>query len=255
MITFTKSHRRAHWPLCLLGILAVSLLNAQNGAEEQPIIKADFTVYSLERLSGLNYLQGDRVTGTAINFFSSSRSPVYEYEGVNPIVFFTEEADPTAVDTGGIRRRAVAQVNLPMPGGRYLFIFFRDTRTDGEEYLVYPLPDSTRDLPFGTIRFFNATPFTLEGLVGGDRVQFTPGPSQHFRVSGGKLSVALGFSHEGKFHRSFNSPLDLESDARGLLMIFPPFVKGSAILQTRYLRDHDQPKETPATRGITNASF
>ena len=47
------------------------------------------------------------------------------------------------------------------------------------------------------------------------------------------------FRYEGKFHMSYNGPVELERNSRGLFMLFPPFVKGSAILQTRYLRDSE----------------
>ncbi|MFP4156610.1 MAG: hypothetical protein ACLFU4_03245 [Opitutales bacterium] len=231
----------------LLGLISLPLLHGQTGEENEPVIRAKFTVYSLERFEGLKYLQGDRSTAASVNFFSSSRSPVYEYEGPNPIVFFKEFAGPKASEAGDLRRRVVGQISIPEPGGEYLFIFFPDSQGGDDRYAIYPLPDSPRELPYGTIRFFNATSFTLHGIVGGDRVRFPPGPSEPFRVRGGQLSVGFGFTHEGKFHQSFNSPLNLESGARGLLMIFPPFVKGSAILQTRFLQDHPNPEENALT--------
>ena len=220
-----------------------SVLSAQ--AEEAPIINVDFTVYSMQRLKALHFLHGDRAESSPLTFYSSARSEKYQYEGVNPIIFFKETPAPTPENPDAVTRNKVAEVNIPTPGGEYLFIFFSDYRGDQEAYKIYPLNDSTQALPYGAIRLFNATSFTLEGVLGKERIKLEPGPSKFYRVGNGLVSLGLGFRHGDKFHQSFNSPLELNNDARGLMMIFPPFVKGSAVVQTRFL------KETPDDKGNT----
>jgi hypothetical protein len=178
-----------------------------------------------------------------LKFYSSVRSEEYQYEGVNPIIFFKETPAPTADDPNAIQRTKVAEVNIPAPGGKFLFIFFPDKSSDKETYNVYPLDDSTQALPYGSIRLFNATQFTLEGVLGRERINLKPGPSESYRVNGNKVSLGLGFRYDGEFHQSFNSPLELNKGARGLMMIFPPWVKGSAIVQTRFIKENPVEKE------------
>ena len=227
----------------LIASLAVSLavsttaIKAQEPKEEEPIIKAGFTVYSLKRLQNLKFLHGDRKGASALEFFSSARSRLYEYEGPNPIIFFRESPAPTIEDPNAVNRTKVAELSLPEEGGEFLFIFFPDYSRDNEKYRIYPLDDSYSELPNGSIRLFNATSYQLEGIFGRNKINLAPGPSEAYRLSGNSMSLGLGFRYEDKFHMSYNGPVELETNARGLFMVFPPFVKGSAILQTRYLRD------------------
>lgn len=204
--------------------------------EEEPIINVDFSVYSLSRLEGIKFVNGDRDGAIPVSFYSSSRSEAYTYSGPSPIIFFTEEPAPTADSAEAVRRIKVAEIDIPVPRGEFLFIFFPDDTQDKESYRIFPLDDSTRAHPYGSIRLFNATPYTLEGVLGSERIRLRPGPGEFYRMRGNSVSLGLGFQHDGKFHQSFNSPLHLDDDSRGLMMLFPPFVKGSAILQTRFLR-------------------
>lgn len=235
----------------LIAALAVGLtipttgINAQESTEE-PIIKAEFTVYSLNRPQGLKFIHGDRKGASALEFFSSARSRLYEYEGPNPIIFFRETPAPTVEDPNAVDRTKVGEISLPQEGGEFLFIFFPDSRGNNDKYRIYPLDDSQSELPNGSIRLFNATSFQLEGLFGRNKFNLAPGPSEAYRIAGNSMSLGLGFKYEDKFHMSYNGPIELETDSRGLFILFPPFVKGSAILQTRYLRDSKpKPKQDP----------
>jgi len=214
-------------------------INAQEPAEEEPTIKAKFTVYSLKRLQDLKFIHGDQKGASALEFFSSARSKLYEYEGPNPIIFFRETPAPTIEDPNAVYRTKVAELTLPEGGGEFLFIFFPDSRSDNKKYRIYPLDDSKSELPTGSIRLFNATSFQLEGVFGRNKINLAPGPSEAYRLTGNSMSLGLGFRYAGKFHMSYNGPVELETNTRGLFIVFPPFVKGSAILQTRYLRDSE----------------
>jgi hypothetical protein len=245
----------------LMALLAVALaiprtgVNAQESAEEQPIIKAEFTVYSLERLKDLKFLHGDRKGASALKFFSSARSSLYEYEGPNPIIFFRETPAPTLEDPNAVNRKKVAELSLPQKGGKFLFIFFPDSRGDNEKYRIYPLNDSKSELPNGSIRLFNATSFQLEGVFGQNKISLAPGPSEAYRVSGSSMSLGLGIRYADKFYISYDGQIALETDSRGLFMLFPPFVKGSAILQTRYLRDSEpEPEQDPKVISESSSS-
>ena len=245
-------HKFRHFITLVAISMATSITDAAL-PDEKPIIKADFTVYSLKRLNGLKFLPSAGEDSHAINFYSSARSPIYKYVGTNPIVFFRESPAPTPENPEAVKREKVAEVNIPESGGEYLLLFFSQKNTEAEVLRIYPLADSTRDLPTGTMRFFNATTYTYEGILDGKRVKIPPGPSKYFRVSGRTFSLGLAFSHNGKFHQSFNSPVNMDTTARGLFMIYPPFVKGSAIVQTRFLRQTITPEEiTPPNDNVFN---
>ena len=245
----------------LIASLAVGLtiptagINAQEPKEDEPTIKADFTVYSLKRLQDLKFIHGDRQGASELEFFSSARSRLYEYEGPNPIIFFRETPAPTNEDPNAVNRAKVAELTLPQEGGEFLFIFFPDSIGDNEKYQIYPLDDSKSELPRGSIRLFNATSFQLEGVFGQNKISLAPGPSEAYRVLGSSMSLGLGIRYADRFYMSYDGPVALETDSRGLFILFPPFVTGSAMLQTRYLRDSEpEPEQDPKVISESSSS-
>lgn len=223
-------------------ILTLLTSSAWSQEAEENIVRVSFSVYSIERLEGIKFLHGDKLGATDITFYSSARSQTYEYIGPNPIIFYREVPAPTAEFPERVQRTKVAELSIPLPGGEYLFLFFNSNDPAREPYRIYPLEDSTKAHPYGSIRLFNASPFLLNGVIGNIRIELPQGPSDSFRVKGNLVSVGLGFFHEEKFLQSFKSPLRCSASERGLLMLFPPHVKGSSILQTRYIRQ-SKPEE------------
>ena len=225
-------------------LFSVATLNAQSAANaEKTLLSVNFSVFSLERLSNIHYLFGDRTRGAPLTFYSSDRSPVYTYEGLNPIVFYRETPAPTELDPKAVKRKKIGEISLTPPGGDYLFIFFSNPNTEDENYRIYPLDDSTKALPYGSVRFFNATSLQLEGKLGKNRISVGPGPSKAYPLNGSSHSLGFGFEYDGKFHISYQSPFQLEQSSRGIFVVSPPFIKGSALLQTRLLRDTRQSED------------
>tara|TARA_Y200000002_G_scaffold255092_1_gene211556 strand:+ start:3136 stop:3903 length:768 start_codon:yes stop_codon:yes gene_type:complete len=219
-------------------LFSIASLNAQStaNAEETPL-RVNFSVFSLKHLSDIHYLLGDRTVGAPLTFYSSDRSSVYTYEGLNPIVFYRETPAPTELDPDAVKRKKIGEISLTPPGGDYLFIFFPNPNTEDENYRIYPLDDSTKALPYGSVRFFNATSLQLIGKLDKITISTGPGPSKAFPLTGSSHSLAFGFEHGGKYHVSFRSPFELNQDSRGIFVVSPPYIKGSALLQTRLLRD------------------
>jgi len=226
-------------------LLCVASLNAQSVSrvEETPV-RVNFSVFSLMRLSDIHYFLGDRTGGAPLTFYSSDRSPVYTYEGLNPIVFYRETPAPTDLDPNVVKRTKIGEISIPHPGGDYLFIFFPNLNAENESYIIYPMDDSTNALPFGSVRFFNASSQQLVGKLDKDRISLGTGPSKAYPLSGSNHSLTFGFKHEGKYHISYQSPFQLGPRSRGIFMVSPPFIKGSALLQTRLLRDTRLSEET-----------
>lgn len=234
---------RGKWnPVVLQMVLAllfgVSPLGGQSTIDEkESLLRVNFSVFSFKRLSGLHYLKGDLSKGVPLKFYTSDRSPIYKYEGQNPIVFFRETLAPTELDPNAVERVKVAEIAIPKPGGEYLFVFFQNPKSETESYRIFPLDDSLASLPYGTVRFFNATTHQLMGRLGKYDISIGPGPSKAYRLKGSSHTLDYGFEYDEKFHISYQSPFQLSEEMRGIFMISPPFIKGSALLQTRLLRD------------------
>lgn len=224
--------------VALTFLLSVSLLRGQSkSVAEENILRVNFTVFSFKRLSGLHYLKGDLSDGVPLKFYSSDRSPMYTFEGQNPIIFFRETPAPTDIDPNAIKRVKVAEISIPKSGGDYLFIFFQNSKSDSESYRIFPLDDSIAAHPYGSVRFFNATTHQLIGKLGKNDISLGPGPSKAYQLKGNSHSLTYGFKYDDKLHLSYQSPFQLSHDVRGIFMVSPPFIKGSSILQTRLLRD------------------
>lgn len=224
--------------IALTFLFSTSYINGQSkNDEEESILRVNFSVFSFKRLSGLHYLKGDLSDGVPLKFYSSDRSPMYTFEGQNPIIFFRETPAPTDIDPNAIKRLKVAEISIPQSGGDYLFIFFKNSKSESESYRIFPLDDSLAVLPYGSVRFFNATTHELIGKLGKSDISIGPGPSKSYQLKGNSHSLTYGFKYDDKFYLSYQSPFQLSQDVRGIFMISPPFIKGSSILQTRLLRD------------------
>ena len=240
MISLYLRCKSCHFLLQIVSIFlfGASLLNGQSkNKDEESLLRVNFSVFSFERLSGVNYLEGDLSAGVPLKFYSSDRSPIYNYEGQNPIVFFRETLAPTEIDPSAVKRVKVAEITIPKPGGDYLFIFFQNPDSKAESYRIFPLEDSLSTLPYGSVRFFNATKHQLIGKLDKKNISIGLGPSKVYRLKGSSHSLDYGFEHDGKFHLSYQGPFQLSEDMRGIFMLSPPYIKGSALLQTRFLID------------------
>ena len=80
------------------------IISAQTSDQNAALIDVTFTVYALKRPEGLHYLNPDQQSGTALQFYSNSRSPAYTYRGRNPIIFYKESPAPTADDPAAVHR-------------------------------------------------------------------------------------------------------------------------------------------------------
>lgn len=224
--------------VALTFLLSVSPVRGQSKSDaEENILRVNFSVFSFKRLSGLHYLKGDLSESMLLKFYSSDRSSSYAYEGQNPIIFFREKPAPTDIDPKAVKRLKVAEVTIPQPGGDYLFIFFHNPKSEFESYRIFPLDDSLGAHPYGSVRFFNATTHQLIGKLGKNDISIGPGPTKSYKLEGSSHSLTYGFKYDDKFHLSYQSPFQLSEETRGIFMISPPFIKGSALLQTRLLRD------------------
>ena len=233
--------------LVLLGCSGGSGAGALAQPSEVPeMLDLNFSVYSFQRLKGLNFLN-PHAQVEKLSFFSSSRSPRHHYSGPNPIVFFRETPEPSPQNPSAVRRVSVAEARIP-PGMRDpMLVFFRDTSTASasERYLVYPFDDSLRNLPAGHIVFFNVSGYELRGYINREVVRLRTGPSQPYSVRGSSIGVSLGVYVGEKYRQSFASPIAVGNDQRAIAFFFPPYLAGSPEVQPRILlEDLDRERQS-----------
>jgi hypothetical protein len=232
-------------------IVLAFLVNPSLGQEPGPanLIDVEFSVYSFKRITGLRYTNPAGALED-VTFYSSSRSPVHRYKGANPVVFYSTVADPSSENPDGVSHLPVAEVSVPPGVRKALLIFFASERSEDEvdRYLVYPYDDSLSNLSQGEIVFFNVSGFTMDGFIDRRQVSLRLGPSAPYRVGGGTIRVTLGVYAGRRYRQSFDSPVSLGSDQRGIVFFFPPFLEGSPEVQSRVLIENLAARADPEMR-------
>jgi len=211
--------------LAIVGMLPAADVSGDRRAGGQ----VRFKVCAARNLKGLRFESRTGVV-ESLKFYSSSRSREYAFTGEGPILFFREsDGEPriveAVVDTAGLPANA-------------LFIFLaRDkdggTRNAGYDVVVYD--DSDERLPRRHVAVANLSEFPLECRLGDSRFSLASGGfSVPYRV---KRSVSLAITMVSG-SPVFEYPLvRLERGERALLILFPPYLLGSAEVQARWLRD------------------
>lgn len=219
-----------------LMLLALCLTLVTAAASPSPdLVRCEFSVYAYQRLPGLYYESEGQLF--PVTFYSSTPSPRYFYRGPSPLVFFRLQPIPNAEVPDAVRRIPVATADIPLAGGSFLLVFLVDPNTRPPlQYPVAVMPDDDRTFPAGSLRLFNATGWTLYGKLGADRFRLRPGSSPAFPIAASE-SLTLAFEHAGRLHRGFQQAIEVRPEERCLLLLFPPYVAGSARLQTRSLRE------------------
>ncbi len=214
-----------------MGVLVLGLpLWALEGREiEAPILQVEFSVFCLQRLDGLKFLNAEGQTET-LHFFSSSRSPKYIYRGTSPIRIFRERPG-----SGALESIAVAEARIPPSAQKLLLVFLAAPGATGLQYTVYPFDDSLTNLPAGHISIFNLSDFTLHGSIGDRPVLLKAGPSISYPLRGDFIDLRFGTYFGDRFRQTYFSPIILTNNQRAILFFYPPYLKGSPEVQPRLL--------------------
>ncbi len=213
---------------------------------ESPVQQVEFSVYCMQRIEGLKFTNAEGRT-KALRFYSSSRSPKYQYRGTSPIKIFRERVVSGALQPTAIERIPVAEAQILPSARQLLLVFIADPRPAGLQYIVYSFDDSLANLPAGYVAIFNLSGFTLHGSIGSRPVLLKAGPSISYPLRGDFTDLRFGTYFGDRFRQTYLSPVILTDNQRAILFFYPPYLKGSPEIQPRLLiQDMDEEERQKA---------
>ncbi len=216
---------------CLIGFTAF--------AQAQPNLQAvRFTVFSAQPISGLTYAPRANAPAVKLVFYPTARSPRYDYRGLMPLRFVDAES-------GAV----VAEATIPIGVNDALLLFSPVTATDvaaGKlRYQISVLDDGAARHGSGGLAIINFSGLALTGTVNKETVMLQPGLNPTLKV-GASAKIALQTQFKGRAYQAYSATAALKPSERALLILFPPFYKGSLEVQSRLLLD--SPPGSPATK-------
>lgn len=218
--------------LIALLALATALLAQAPRTAEQPL---HFTVFSSKALTGLAYTPKPGVPPVTMKFFPTARSPRYEYRGSMPLRFIDAAAS-------GI----VAEATVPPEIREALLLVspIEPAPATGVKYRVAVLDDSALKNSAGGLVVINLSGLALAGKIDGKDVELKDGLNAPQAV-GRTAKIALHATLKGRTYQAYAENLTLKKSERALLILFPPFYKGSLEVQSRMLVDEPPAATVP----------
>jgi len=205
---------------------------------EQPL---RFTVFSAKPITDLSYVPKPNGPPAKLVFYPTARSPRYEVRGPGPL---------RVLDGAGA---VVAEATVPVEVHDALLLFSPiDSPATGAEkagsslkYRVAVLDDGVARHTSGGLAIINLSGLALSGTIDGKAVTLQDGLNATQAV-GTTAKIALHTTIKSRTVQSYTESLKMKKNERALLILFPPFNKGSLEVQSRMLID-----EPPAVPGAT----
>ncbi len=229
----------AAWLLVIVGFFAV----AHGQAPRMPEQPLHFTVFSAQPIQGLSYMPHPGGAATKVVFYPTARSPRYDYRGAMPLRF--TDAGSGAPIAGAI---------VPPEVHDALLLFSPTEPSAASEtkvanaikYRVAVLDDGAASHAAGGLAVINFSGLALSGTIDGREVTLKDGLNPPQNV-GRSVKVLLKTTVKGRTFQSYADDVKLKKNERALLILFPPFYKGSLEVQSRLLVD-EPPAAASAAR-------
>lgn len=224
-----RSHRFRDPLTALLFVFALGFdlgtaARAESAAPEQTV---RFTVFSTRPAAGLTYVARPRQAATPVVLYPTARSPRYEYRGPMPVRILDAKTNT-----------AVAEASVPPTITEALLILvpIEPVPATGLRYQVYVLDDTAARQAPGTLAIINFSGLALAGTVVGKPVTLQTGlnPAQ---AVGRTAAIMLRTVAKNRNFQAYANTLELAKHERALLLLLPPFYKGSSEVQSRLLVD------------------
>ncbi len=194
-----------------------------------------FTVFSARPVEGVSFSPNLRAAPQKLVFYPTARSPRYEFRGALPLRF---------TDASGA---VVAEATVPpeMHDVLLLFSAVEPVPSSGLRYQIAVLDDgAARHGPSG-LAIINLSGLALAGTVGRADVVLKSGLNPTLQVSR-TAKIMLRTTFKGRSYQSYAGELEMKAAERALLILFPPFYKGSLEVQSRLLIDEPPLPPVPA---------
>jgi hypothetical protein len=220
--------------------LAASLPGALPSQQETPsAAKLRFTVFSPGQIAGLSYaaVAKPALKISPLIFFPNSRSPVYDYAGPMPLQFMDEKSG-----------EIVASVDVPAEIQEPLLVFFPLQRPSdrGLRFHVYVHDDAKTRHGAGGLAVLNFSGLALSGTLDHTHVEWQDGYYGPYAV-GASAAMQLSTLFRARKIQSYAETVALGKNGRALLILLPPFRKGSLEIQSRVLLDEIVPVKKAGT--------
>lgn len=200
-----------------------------SGAPASQVVR--FTVFAAQPIAEIAFVPRAKAAPQKLTFYPTARSPRYEYRGPMPLRF----VDATNGAT-------IAEATIP-PGLREAMLLFTPIEPPAGgagkpalRYRIAVLDDSAARHGPGGLAIINLSGLALSGTVNQEAVTLRSGLNPTIAV-GRSAKIVLRTTVKQRTHQSFAATVPLTTRQRALLLLFPPFYKGSVEAQSRLLVD------------------
>jgi len=200
-----------------------------------PVQVVRFTVFSARPVQNVAFVPRPNVAPTKVTFYPTARSHRHEFRGAMPLRFVD-------VATGQV----VAEATIPPGIGDALLLFMaiEPAPASGLKYQVAVLDDAAaRHGPAG-LAVINLSGLELSGVLGRHAVILKAGLNPTLEVSR-STRINLRTMLKDRTYQSYADQVELARNERALLILFPPYYKGSLEVQSRVLIDEPPPPPEP----------
>jgi hypothetical protein len=212
--------------VALVWMMVGAITRIYAGSTDKPVeISFQFSVFARSEISRLVYLPQAKQGVKGIQFYASSRSPLYTYRGGEQMAFY--EADGSGILKSaalGESPQPVAIYTVPPGMKRALLLFFPKSvvRDDGIKYEVYGLSDDIDKIPGGHVVIVNASMASYAGAVGSRVVSIPLGVSGPFLAKNDTL-LRLWRVDRPNSPPVIQENWNLADRQRLIMVLFPPY--------------------------------
>lgn len=210
--------------VALVVLFAPFVVRAESAPAEQ---RVRFTVVSARAAAGLTYIPRTGQAATPLVLYPTARSPRYEYRGAMPLRI-TDAATKSVV--------AEATVPLEITEALLLLVPLDPAPAAGLRYQTYVLDDSAVRQAAGTLSILNLSGFALAGTLGDRATSLATGLNPPVPIAR-SAAVVLRTTVKNRSLQAYAGTVELRRGERALLVLLPPFYRGSAEVQSRLLID------------------
>jgi hypothetical protein len=217
---------RFHLRVVLAAFMVAFAVAASAQTPKPPELSLRFSVFSAKPIEGLTYVPRANAAPAKLVFYPTARSPRGEYRGANPIRF---------LDASGA---VVAEATVPpeIHDALLLVSAIEPAPASGLKYRVAVLDDGAAQHTAGGLAVVNLSGLALSGTIDGKPATLKDGLNPTLSV-GRTAKIALHTTLKGRTYQAYAENLTLKKNERALLILFPPFYKGSLEVQSRMLVD------------------
>ena len=193
-------------------------------------VEVKFTVFALGGAEGLAYRPVAGEATRALKFFSTSRSPLYDYRGSARLYFFDAASAGTAAP--------VAIYDAPEGVKRVLLLFFPKevVARDGLRYEVYGVDEGAGRVPAGHFITINVSGRDYAGQYGANRIAIPQGVGPA-HAGKSRVMLSLAAQVDGQWLPAGRHEFGMAAQERVTLIFYPPASRTGVYPLIRRLRD------------------